>query len=52
MAVSAPGLEDGCAPAAVNVVGGDGAWELKTPSAEPIGELRRTIKTTAARRTA
>ena len=52
VAVSAPGLEDGCAPAAANVVGGDGAGELKTPNAEPIGELRRTIKTTAARRTA
>jgi hypothetical protein len=52
VAVSAPGLEGGCAPAAVDVVGGDCACELKTPSAEPIGELRSMIKPTAARRTA
>jgi hypothetical protein len=52
VAVSAPGLEGGCAPAAVDVVGGDCACELKSPNAEPIGELRRTIKPTAARRMA
>jgi hypothetical protein len=52
VAVSAPELEGGCAPAAVDVVGGDCACELKSPNAEPIGELRRTIKPTAARRTA
>jgi hypothetical protein len=50
--VSSPGLEGGCAPAAVDVAGGDCACELKTPSAEPIGELRSMIKPTAARRTA